>query len=62
MSTGERDSLKVAGSDSEGRNKGGWQWENATGRMEGIAEACPPPDTGRGRGPQDTSSAGSGTK
>ena len=22
-----------------------------------IAEACPPPDTGRGRGPQDTSSA-----
>ena len=28
-----------------------------TGRMIGIAEACPPPDTGRGRGPQDTSSA-----
>ena len=25
--------------------------------MAGIAEACPPPDTGRGRGPQDTSSA-----
>jgi hypothetical protein len=34
--------------------------ENATGRMEGIAEACPPPDTGRGRGPQDTSSAKAG--
>ena len=27
------------------------------GRMAGIAGACPPPDTGRGRGPQDTSSA-----
>ena len=27
------------------------------GGMVGIAEACPPPDTGRGRGPQDTSSA-----
>ena len=39
-----------------------WNWENATGRMEGITEACPPPDTGRGRGPQDTSSAVSGTK
>ena len=38
------------------------EWENATGRMEGIVEACPPPDTGRGRGPQDTSSAVSGTK
>ena len=37
-----------------------WNWENATGRMEGIAEACPPPDTGRGRGPQDTSSAKAG--
>ena len=27
------------------------------GRIVVIAEACPPPDMGRGRGPQDTSSA-----
>ena len=27
------------------------------GRILVIEEACPPPDTGRGRGPQDTSSA-----
>jgi hypothetical protein len=66
VSTGERDILKVAGSDSEGRNKVRMAMEkgdgDGEGGMEGIAEACPPPDTGRGRGPQDTSSAVSGTK
>ena len=64
VSTGERDSLKVAGSDSEDRNKVRMAMEkgdgDGEGRIEGIAEACPPPDTGRGRGPPDTSSAKAG--
>ena len=33
----------------------GWSWA-----VDVIAEACPPPDMGRGRGPQDTSSAAAG--
>ena len=44
--------MKIAGSDSEGRNKVRMAMEKGDGdgrmegRMEGIAEACPLPDTG----------------